>query len=93
MAYPHETDDDGLVVRKNPHVDQAAGEPEEVAAVTGRPNDLGNATPEPAMANSTFASRSAPRSAPRSKVMRSTEAEDKRVSRSEDKAVRRGSSK
>lgn len=57
MAYPHEVDDAGVVVRKNVDADNQAGDPTEVQAVTGRANDLKSSKQEPALANSTFASR------------------------------------
>lgn len=57
MAYPHEVDDTGVVVKKNPEADNQAGDPEKAEAVTDRPNDVPLVTPQPALANSTFASR------------------------------------
>lgn len=47
-------------------------------AVTGRPNDLGSVTPEPALANSTFASR-AKQQAVATKAIPAEETEDKAV--------------
>lgn len=52
MAYPHEVDDSGVVVTKNINANQAAGDPEEAAAVTGR-------EPDTAEENTTFGSRKA----------------------------------
>jgi hypothetical protein len=84
MAYPHETDENGVVVRKNVDADQAAGDPEEVQAVTGRANDLGSVTPKPALENSTFASRAKARQ-PATKAVEGDEAENKAVKRSRKK--------
>ncbi len=78
MAYPHETNEDGVVTRRNPNADQAAGDPEEAQTVTGRANDLGSVTPKPALENSTFGARSQARN-PRTKAVQ--EAEDKSVKR------------
>ena len=70
MAYPHEVDDSGVVIRKNINADQAAGDPVEGTAVTGRPNDV-------AGANTTFADR---------KAMAASSVENKSVSMSMSKA-------
>lgn len=85
MAYPHETDDTGVVIRKNPNADQAAGDPEEAQAVTGRANDLGSVTPKPALDNSTFAARAKARQQSRTKAVEGDEAENKAVKRSRKK--------
>lgn len=57
MAYPHEVDDSGVVTRKNVNADNQAGDPVQADTVTGRANDLGSVTQEPALANSTFRDR------------------------------------
>ena len=57
MAYPHETDDAGVVTKKNVNADNQAGEPEKAQAVTGRANDTPMTSEKPAIANSTFAER------------------------------------
>lgn len=50
-------DDQGRVTERAIGSD-VAGDPDEQDAVTGRTNDLGSVTPDPALPNSTFASRS-----------------------------------
>jgi hypothetical protein len=85
MAYPHETDETGVVTRKNVDADQAAGDPEEVQAVTGRANDLGSVTPKPALDNSTFAARAKARQSATTKAVEGDEAENKAVKRSRKK--------
>lgn len=82
MAYPHDTDDAGVVTRKNPNADQAAGDPEEAQAVTGRANDLGSVTSKPALENSTFASR---RRGTTTKAVEDDDAENKAVRKSSTK--------
>ena len=52
MAYPHETDDAGVVTTKNVNANQQAGDPVEAVAVTGR-------EPDQAPDNTTFADRKA----------------------------------
>jgi hypothetical protein len=77
MAYPHETDESGVVIRKNVNADNQAGDPEEQVAVTGRENDLGSVTNDYPVKNTTFADR---------KAMSSAQTENKAVSASKTKA-------
>lgn len=70
MAYPHEVDDAGVVIRKNVNANQGAGEPREKTSVTGRPSDQ-------APDNTTFADR---------KSMQGRGAENKGVSSAASKA-------
>lgn len=86
MANPHETDESGVVVNKNPDADNQAGEPEEAQAVTGRPNDLKITDQKPALENSSFAARRKAREAAEKKAVSSTEAENKAVASAETKS-------
>lgn len=80
MAYPHETDERGVVTKKNPNANQPAAAPVEATAVTSRATD-------PVPANTTFADR---------KAVTSAQAENKSVTMSMNKdellteAARRG---
>ena len=81
MAYPHETDDAGVVTKKNVNADNQAGEPVESQAVTGRPNDV---APE----NSTLSSRRAERLAAEKPAAKAVDS-----GRAQNKAVESGSRK
>ncbi len=91
MAYPHETDENGVVVKKNPNAGVPVAEPEQAQEVTGRPNDLLIEERKPALDNSTFAGRARARQEAEAKALSAAEAENKAVTSSETKGRRRRS--